>query len=57
MTTGELLTKAHHRAKEIELNNLKFHYNGVKQGKWSLSPKYDNLEELERRIKLCQESL
>jgi hypothetical protein len=32
------------------LNNLKFHYNGVVSGKWSLSPKYKSLEELRQLI-------
>ena len=33
------------------LNNMKFHYNGVITGKWSLSPIYNSLEELENLIK------
>lgn len=51
MTVGELWNTAWSTIRKNELNNLKFHYNGVVSGKWSLSPKYDSIESLENLIR------
>ncbi len=51
MTNGEMWNTAWSTIRKNEVNNLKFHYNGVVSGKWTLSPIYDSLEELENLIK------
>lgn len=38
------------KMRDISSGNLKFHYNGVVQGKWGLSPKYESLDTLKDLI-------
>ncbi len=48
--SGILLNRAWDRVRYITQNNLEFHLNGVVEGKWSLSPKYPNIEYLKNEI-------
>lgn len=54
---GYLWNKAWETIAKNELNNLKFHYNGVIAGKWGLSPKYESITELEQLIKEKEQAI
>jgi hypothetical protein len=57
MTMGEMMTGWQNAIKRNELSSLRFYYNGVIAGKWTLSPIYDSIEELENLIKEKESNL
>lgn len=51
ISAAEFLMRAWKQVRLNQLQGLKFHYNGVINGLWLLSPNYQSIQELETLIK------